>query len=105
MEPGRGPQTSKDLVGDTGDVNRANMERSEGFFVKYAGRGLVEAEHPEVAVLRVRPGDIIVLRFPRVLSDEEHEHILKQAQATWPDNQVVVLENGVELLLVRKDEG
>jgi hypothetical protein len=62
--------------------------------------------HPEVAllhemaVLDLRPGDILVFTTDRSLSDEEHDFMLGLIKSEFPDHRCVVLERA-QLAVVR----
>lgn len=56
----------------------------------------------EVRVLRPEPGDIIVLRAPKRLTEYEADQIQDRAAAFFAGHQVVVLENSMSLEVLRK---
>jgi|SwirhisoilCB3_FD_contig_31_16943828_length_463_multi_3_in_0_out_0_2 DNA-binding NarL/FixJ family response regulator len=54
-------------------------------------------------VLRLQPGDIVVLRVRRELSDEELPDFTENVKRLFPDHKVVVLTGDDELQVFRKD--
>jgi hypothetical protein len=54
-------------------------------------------------VLRLQPGDIVVLRVHRELSDRDHAAFMEHAKVLFPDHKVVVLTGDDELQVFRKD--
>ena len=54
-----------------------------------------------LSVLRLEPGDIIVLRSPRMLQLDAVKRLSAEAQARFPDNKVLVLMDGVDIGVVR----
>jgi hypothetical protein len=52
----------------------------------------------EVTVVDVRPGDTLVLRCDRLLSDDEYDDLQARFRAQYgPDVKIVVLEGGMRL--------
>ncbi len=69
------------------------------------GYGLVPPELPEVRILRLQPGDILLLTVDRRISDMEYEEI--QARMTggpFSGHQCAILEGGMTLDILRKEE-
>ena len=60
-------------------------------------------EAHEVSVLRVRPGDVVVLRFTEYLSVEFREHIRAQWGKHASGTKCVVLDGGATLDVLRKE--
>lgn len=59
----------------------------------------------EVRVVRLEPGDVIVLRVPNRLTDEEYGEIRDQAATFFGDHKVAVLEGGMALDVLREGDG
>ncbi len=57
-----------------------------------------------VRVLRVRPGDTLVLNVDHPLSEDALANIVGQGRELFPDNKFVVTMNGVELSVIRAEE-
>lgn len=58
-------------------------------------------EISEVKVVKVDPGDVIVLRGSRRISKEQARALMEYAQPLWPDNQIAVLPGEVDISVVR----
>jgi hypothetical protein len=58
----------------------------------------------EVRVLRLQPGDEIVLRLSRSLSKGAMAGLIEQAEQRWPGHRVTVLHEDVVLEVVRAEE-
>ena len=69
---------------------------------KYDAAQLLERAFEHVQVLRLEPGDVIVLELDRHPSAVEAEAIRNQAEAIWPNHRVVVLEKGTRLKVARE---
>lgn len=54
-------------------------------------------------VLRLQPGDIVVLKFAKSLSEAEHAEVIQRAKALFPDHEVAVFQHGADLQVFRKD--
>lgn len=65
--------------------------------------GLAEIGVEEVRVVRLQPGDVIVLVTSKRLSLDAAEHMREHAQAFFDGHQVVVLEDGLTLEVLRED--
>ena len=67
---------------------------------------LVEAA--EIRVLRIQPGDTLVLRYQERLSDAEFselsERLAEKFKPRYPDVEFAIVEGGAEFIVVRKDE-
>lgn len=59
-------------------------------------------ELPEVRILRLEPGDVLLLSARRRVSDAEVEAIGLQVRARFPDHEMVLLDNGLILDILRK---
>jgi hypothetical protein len=59
------------------------------------GEGLeIEAE---VQRMEVRPGDVVVARCQERIRPEFGVYLRKRLRAAFPDNQVIVIDGGMEL--------
>lgn len=63
---------------------------------------LVEPQLPEVRVLRVQPGDILVVRVPALFTQQEAALVRAQFELRFPDNDVAVLA-GADVVLMRTE--
>jgi hypothetical protein len=54
-------------------------------------------------VLRLQPGDVVVLQVGHDLSEREYRDFTEQTQLLFPDHKIVVLGPGAELQVFRKD--
>jgi hypothetical protein len=57
---------------------------------------------PTVEVVRVQPGDHLVVRCPQKLRPEQAEAIAEQLKRRFPDQQVSVLSGDMQLSVVRQ---
>lgn len=65
--------------------------------------GLAEIGVEEVRVVRLQPGDVIVLATSKRLSMADADDLRDRARAFFDGHRVVVLEDGVTLEVLRKD--
>ncbi len=49
---------------------------------------------PEARILRLQPGDVVVVTLEDRLTDAQHDLMLAGLQKAFPDNQVVIIERG-----------
>ena len=67
---------------------------------------MIEDAHPvdfeSVQLLRLQPGDIVVLRVPRDLSEQDFAGFSDRVKATFPDHQLVLLDDTADLQVFRK---
>lgn len=68
-----------------------------------AGLVRVPAELPEVRILRLEPGDVLVLQCEKFLDREEASYITEQVAAYFPGHEAIVLDGGVTLDIARKE--
>ena len=61
----------------------------------------LDLEH--VRVLRVAPGDTLILTVPTDTTDEAAAGYMARMQELWPGNHCVVISADTELLAVRRD--
>ncbi len=54
----------------------------------------------EIAKLDLKPGDRIILRTKKVLSEKAYENIQASAEQIFPGHQVIVLEEGLGIEIV-----
>jgi hypothetical protein len=57
-----------------------------------------------VEILRLRPGDAIVLSFKERLSSTEVDKIHQKVQRTFPGHALILLDNGAFLRAVRRSQ-
>jgi hypothetical protein len=60
----------------------------------------------EVERLALRPGDVLVLKFPFRLSADDADYVKEQIDAVWPDQHVKVLicDGGMDVSVLRAEE-
>ena len=51
----------------------------------------------EVQRMEVRPGDVVVARCQERIRPEFEVYLRKRLRAAFPDNQVIVIDGGMEL--------
>lgn len=54
-----------------------------------------------VAVMNLQPGDIIVVKSEKVISDEAWERLREQMGKMFPNNLVIACEDTLDLAIVR----
>ncbi len=57
----------------------------------------------EMRVVRLEPGDIIVVSTPRRLTHEDVQDIRDHVTAFFGEYEIAVLEDGMQMQVVRKD--
>lgn len=57
----------------------------------------------KVKVLEVQDGDIILLKTSKILSDRQHELIMQEASHIFSKNRVVLLQDGLDIEVLRKE--
>lgn len=62
---------------------------------------MADVELPEVRILRLQEGDVLLLRAPKRLSDEEAATLVDGIEATFPGHRALVVEDGIELTVAR----
>lgn len=61
---------------------------------------LLEA-NVKATILKLEPGDKIILRCPKVLSDSAHMRLKEQVEEMFPGHRAVVLEEGLDIKVAR----
>lgn len=54
-------------------------------------------------VVRLQPGDVVVLRAPMVLTQTQRANLAHMLRSRFPDNQVIVMDAAVDLCIVRPE--
>ena len=65
--------------------------------------GFQAVQFESAKVLRLQPGDVVVLRVRKELSDRDHTAFMEHAKVLFPDHKIVVLTGDDELQVFRKD--
>lgn len=60
-------------------------------------------EIESVQVLELQPNDLIVLKSERHLSVEEHNHIRHAMKGKIPNHNIILLEGGMDVVVLRGD--
>jgi hypothetical protein len=58
----------------------------------------------EAKILRLEPGDIIALRYPRELSVEQAQQLKELGEAAFRGHTVAVLSGDIDVVIVREPE-
>lgn len=69
---------------------------------KIEGGGAIDLELKEVDILRLQPGDMLVIRAPMRLSDYAKKRIGEAIRKEFPEHKVLVLEEGLSLEVLRE---
>jgi hypothetical protein len=64
-----------------------------------------QGELAPVAVLRIQPGDVLVLTSAQPLTDMAAADIGQRMKELFPDNDVLLLDGGLSLHITRKEGG
>ena len=64
---------------------------------------IAENELPHVEVVRLRPGDTLVLHTEGGLSDQEFDEIVTHVKDKFPDNELMIVEGGMRLAVLRRE--
>ena len=56
---------------------------------------------PSATVLRLEPGDVLVVSHPMALPLKAGENLLKSVKAEFPDHRCILLEEGAKFQVVR----
>ncbi len=79
-------------------------------FIWFAGiladevkKGLLEAD-TKSSLLKIQPGDTIIITAPGSLSDLAYERISQTVQEVFPGHKVIVLEEGLKIITARIEE-
>lgn len=75
-------------------------ERTEA--AEQDGYAKVPVELPEVRILRLEPGDVLLLTTPYRISDADFEYIRDRFAEQMPGHRMALLENGMTLDILRK---
>lgn len=59
-------------------------------------------ETPHVTVAKIEPTDVIVIESPGALRPEIHERLRVILKNVWPNNVVLVLDNGLQMKVCRE---
>jgi len=58
-------------------------------------------------VLKIEKGDVIVVRHPGKLPDDQVKRLKQQLEALWvgcaPENKIAVLDEGMDIVVLRKE--
>lgn len=57
----------------------------------------------EVRIMRLRPGDAIVIQYQEDLSDSELAYIAERVKLVFPNHKAIVLGCGTQLSVVREE--
>jgi hypothetical protein len=60
---------------------------------------------PSVKVATLRPGDVIVVEVPQLVSNDQAERIQRNLKAIWPNHEAVILSDGLTLSIKREPHG
>ena len=62
---------------------------------------MADVELPEVRILRLQEGDVLLFQAPGRLTDEESATMVERIEVTFPGHRAPVLEDGVALTVAR----
>ena len=62
------------------------------------------ADDVKLSILNLQPGDRVILRSRRRVSDSAYEHLKQSVEELFPGHRVVILEEGLEIFVARDKE-
>lgn len=62
---------------------------------------MADVELPEVKILRLQEGDVLLFQAPKRLTDEESAVMVERIEATFPGHRALVVEDGIKLTVAR----
>lgn len=65
----------------------------------------VPAEFPEVRILRLQPGDQLLITMQTRLDDQQFDDFMQSMKACFPDHRCVILDAGATLDILRMEGG
>lgn len=68
------------------------------------GDGELEIVLKHLSVVRLEPGDTLVFRSPHALSWEKIRRFQESVGPVFPNHLAIVLDQGMELSIVRKEQ-
>jgi hypothetical protein len=63
----------------------------------------IEIKMMDMQVLSLQPGDKVVLRYASCMRAEQYARIKQEMEKVVPGHQVLILENGMEIGVLRDD--
>lgn len=54
----------------------------------------------DIVKVNIQPGDIVILRHPRILRQDAHKRLQEAAQPHFPNNKILVFEDGLDISVV-----
>jgi hypothetical protein len=63
----------------------------------------IEIKMVDMSVLSLRPGDVVVLRCGGKISDNLYAILKETIKPHFPNNKVIILEQGMEISVLRDD--
>jgi hypothetical protein len=66
------------------------------------GYEIAPVELPQVRILHLEPGDVLLISAPHMLTDADVAAIGQRVKAKFPGHDVAVLDNGLTLDILRK---
>ncbi len=67
------------------------------------GYAQVPPQFPEVRILRLRPGDVLLLHLPQDIDDMEIDAVMKDMAKAFPGHSCVALDERFGLDVLRKE--
>jgi hypothetical protein len=83
--------------------HRELAARREGTVMDWSAFEPPPVVMPEARILRIQPGDAIVLKFDGLLSMQQQADVRVMMNDAFPGVPVLVLDEGTELAVLRKD--
>ncbi len=62
------------------------------------------AKAVDVVKINVQPGDIIVLKYWRLLRPEAFENLKVVIKPHFPDNEIMILDDGLDVSVITKNK-
>jgi hypothetical protein len=76
---------------------------SNDAYAGLAGYAPAPVQLPEVRILRLEPGDVLVVNVPGRLTDDECQELGRRVKESFPDHRIAVLDGGATLDILRTE--
>lgn len=97
---------SKEFSFVYGHAAQGTMPPDESGAEKQAREWWAESDTlSHISIMHIQPGDVIVANYPGVLTSGAIQNVNDSIRRVFPNNTVMVLEEGMTLSLVRETKG
>lgn len=64
-----------------------------------------ESVFDDAAVVSLKPGDVVLYRVPGAINNAIRAHLVEMLEAVFPNNEIIILENGADVAVLRPEPG